>query len=84
MFRAAVGVVLIAYCSTMLFARRLPNLRWGGRVADGAVGMVGGAMVVFGGLTGPAPTLWCTLRGWHKDEQRSVFQVFDLPSIRRR
>ena len=78
MFRAAVGVVLIAYCSTMLFARRLPTLRRGGRLADGAVGMVGGVMGGLGGLTGPAPTLWCTLRGWHKDEQRSVFQVFNL------
>jgi hypothetical protein len=78
MFRAGVGVVLIAYCSAMLFARRLPILRWGGRVADGAVGAVGGTMGGLGGLTGPAPTLWCTLRGWHKDEQRSVFQVFNL------
>ena len=31
-----------------------------------------------GGLTGPAPTLWCGLRGWSKDEQRAVFQSFYL------
>ena len=31
-----------------------------------------------GGLTGPAPTLWTTLRGWDRDAQRAVFQVFNL------
>jgi len=78
LFRGGVGVVLVCYCSTMLFARRLPVLARGGRLADGAVGAVGGVMGGLGGLTGPAPTLWCTLRGWDKDAQRSVFQVFNL------
>jgi len=77
-FRASVGVVLIAFCATMLLAPRFPTLRRGGRLADGAVGAVGGVMGGLGGLTGPAPTLWCTLRGWDKDAQRSVFQVFNL------
>ena len=31
-----------------------------------------------GGLNGPAPTLWCSLRGWSRDEQRAVFQTFSL------
>lgn len=31
-----------------------------------------------GGLTGPAPMLWCTLRGWDRDGQRAVFQSFNL------
>ena len=31
-----------------------------------------------GGLTGPAPILWATLRGWDRDAQRAVFQVFNL------
>jgi uncharacterized membrane protein YfcA len=78
LFRGGVGVVLILYCSAMLFARRLPTVRRGGRLADGAVGTIGGVMGGLGGLVGPAPTLWCTLRGWDKDAQRSVFQVFFL------
>jgi uncharacterized membrane protein YfcA len=77
-FRGCVGVVLIGYSSAMLFARRLPALRRGGALADGAVGAIGGVMGGLGGLTGPAPTLWCTLRRWDKDVQRSVFQVFNL------
>ena len=31
-----------------------------------------------GGLTGPAPTLWSVLRGWDRDEQRAMFQAFNL------
>lgn len=30
-----------------------------------------------GGLSGPVPTLWATLRGWEKDSQRAVFQAFN-------
>ena len=30
------------------------------------------------GLTGPAPTLWCLLRGWDRDAQRAMFQTFNL------
>jgi uncharacterized protein len=33
-------------------------------------GLVGGAT----GLAGIVATIWCTLRGWPRDEQRTVFQ----------
>ena len=29
-------------------------------------------------LSGPAPTIWVQLRGWNKDEQRSVNQPFNM------
>ena len=50
----------------------------GGRFADGVSGLIGGVMGGLAGLTGPAPTLWCTLRGWDKDTQRCIFQNFNL------
>jgi uncharacterized membrane protein YfcA len=78
LFRGGVGVFLICYCSAMLMARHLPVITRGGRVSDGLVGWIGGIMGGVGGLTGPAPTLWCTLRGWDRDTQRSVFQSFNL------
>jgi len=78
MFKLGVGLVLVVYCPAMLMAARLPRLAAGGRGADAAVGWLGGAMSGFGGLPGPAPTLWCTLRGWPKDSQRAVFQSFNL------
>jgi uncharacterized membrane protein YfcA len=78
LFKFGVGMVLSIYCTAMLFITHLPKISHGGRLADGFVGMLGGAMSGFGGLPGPAPTLWCNLRGWPKDEQRTVFQAFNL------
>lgn len=77
-FKFAVGALLVVYCPAMLLAADLPRITTGGRAADGFVGMVGGVMGGLGGLTGPAPTLWCSMRGWAKDEQRAVFQSFNL------
>ena len=74
-FRGGVGLLLVVYCPAMLMARRLPRVR-GGVWGDMAAGWVGGVMGGIGGLAGPAPTLWCMLRGWDRDTQRAVFQTF--------
>lgn len=78
LFRGFVGLVLVVYCSAVLLARYLPAIAWGGPSMDAAVGAIGGLMGGLSGLTGPAPTLWCTLRGWDMDTQRAVFQSFNL------
>jgi uncharacterized membrane protein YfcA len=77
-FKACVGALLVVWCPAMLLARELPRISGGGRLADGVAGWLGGVMGGLGGLTGPAPILWCTLRGWDKDVQRSVFQSFNI------
>jgi uncharacterized membrane protein YfcA len=78
LFGVSVGALLSVYCPMMLFAHALPRIEGGGRLADGMAGFAGGVMGGLGGFTGPAPTLWCTLRGWSKDVQRAVFQSFNL------
>jgi uncharacterized membrane protein YfcA len=77
-FKLFVGFILVAYCPLMLFIGAAPRISTGGRLADSGVGLVGGVMGGLGGLNGPAPTLWCSLRGWSRDEQRAVFQTFSL------
>jgi uncharacterized protein len=77
-FKLVVGIILLVWCPTMLLLRDLPRVTGGGRWADAGAGWVGGVMGGLGGLTGPAPTLWCALRGWERDTQRAVFQVFNL------
>ncbi len=77
-FKFGVGLLLTLYCTAMLWITHIPRIAKGGRVADGVIGWVGGTMSGFGGLPGAVPTLWCTLRGWPKDEQRTVFQAFNL------
>jgi uncharacterized membrane protein YfcA len=75
-FRAAVGVFLIAYSSYMLARLSPAPVTAGGRPADGAAGLLGGIMEGLAGFSGSIATVWCNLRGWPKDEQRAVFQPF--------
>ena len=77
-FKAALGAFLVLWCPAMLLLRQPPRITWGGRWADGAAGFGGGVGGGIGGLTGPVPILWATLRGWPPDEQRSVFQAYNL------
>lgn len=77
-FRLFVGALLAVWCPVMLMSARLPRLRFGGRWADGVAGAAGGVMGPLGGFTGALPTLWCTLRGLDRDEQRSLIQNFNL------
>lgn len=73
-----VGVLLIFYSAWMGLVRRPPVVAGGGRMADAAVGFVGGAMGGLASLSGPAPTIWVQLRGWNKNEQRGVNQPFNM------
>ncbi|MGC7403952.1 sulfite exporter TauE/SafE family protein [Pandoraea pneumonica] len=75
-FRAGIGAILVVYCTILLLSAHLPRITHGGRAADGVVGFIGGLMGGIGGLVGVVPTLWCTLRGWDKDLQRAVMQLF--------
>jgi len=77
-FKLALGTLLIVWCSIMLLIAYMPPIRWGGRFLNGVAGWIGGILGGFGGFTGPIPTLWCTLRGWPKDQQRAVIQNFNL------
>jgi uncharacterized membrane protein YfcA len=78
MFRLYVGLFLIVFAGFMLMGGGRPKLMWGGRAADSLAGFGGGIMGGLAGLSGPLPIVWATLRGWSKDERRSVFQVFNL------
>ena len=85
LFRAFVGGLLVIWCPLMLMAGRLPRLRFPNRtterMADGLAGVSGGLMGPLGGFTGALPTLWCTLRGFEKDQQRAVIQNFNLAML---
>lgn len=81
LFKLALGTVLAVFCPIMLVSSSLPTVAAGGRLADGVVGAVGGFMGGIGGFTGVVPTLWCTLRGMAKDEQRAVIQNFNLAAL---
>lgn len=81
LFKLVLGAFLVIWCPTMLWVRHIPPIRAGGRIADGTSGLLGGIMGGIGGFTGVVPTLWCTLRRYDKDEQRSIIQNFNLATL---
>jgi uncharacterized protein len=72
--RAAVGVVLVAFSLYSLLRPRLGSVAGVGPLADGAAGFASGIVGGATGLAGILPTIWASVRGWTKDEQRAVFQ----------
>lgn len=72
--RAIVGVVLVAFSLYSLMRPKLPPMTAAGAMADGGAGVMSGIVGGATGLAGILPTIWASLRGWAKDEQRAVFQ----------
>lgn len=78
LFKLVLGSLLVLTCPALLLASELPRVHVGGRIADGLAGLGGGILGGLGGYTGVIPTLWTTLRGLPKDEQRAIIQNFNL------
>jgi uncharacterized protein len=76
--KIGIGVLLLTFSVHMLVCRSRSGIAWGGHFADTVVGFGGGLLGGLAGLSGPLPTMWATIRGWPKDESRSVFQAFNL------
>jgi len=68
-----VGSVLILFSLYSLKRPQFAPLR-AGKTADGVIGVLNGVIGGATGLAGIVITIWCTLRGWPRDEQRTVFQ----------
>jgi uncharacterized membrane protein YfcA len=62
----------------VLMRKRQTASAWGGKVADGAVGFGGGILGGLTGLSGVFPVIWTDVRGWSKEQRRSVLQFFNL------
>ncbi len=77
-FRFFLGCFLLVYSPLALLVPHGYAFRGGGRAADAAAGFAGGVLGGIGGMSGPIPTLWTTVRGWDKDLQRGVLQAFNI------
>jgi hypothetical protein len=78
--RTGVGVLLLAY-GTYGLAR--PHVRplHVGVAADTTVGVFNGLLSGLTGLPGVIVTVWCQMRGWPKDRQRTTFQPVILATL---
>ena len=77
-FKLSVGVLLLIFPAALYLNRRPLAFRFGGRIADGAIGFAGGILGGLAGLSGPLPILWANVRGWNKHERRGIFQIFNF------
>ena len=74
MFEIGVGIFLCVYSFYALFRPAMGAVTAGGGAADAAVGFLNGVLAGITGLAGILVTIWCGLRGWPKDQQRTIFQ----------
>jgi uncharacterized protein len=72
--RMGVGGFLVLYSLYALFRPAMAPVKAGGAAADATVGFLNGVLGGITGLAGILVTIWCGLRGWPKDLQRTVFQ----------
>jgi uncharacterized membrane protein YfcA len=72
--RAGVGVFLVLYSLYAFFRPALKPVTGGGAAADAGIGFLNGVLGGMTGLAGILVTIWSGLRGWPKDQQRTVFQ----------
>lgn len=72
--RLAIGVIPVTFSLYSLIRPKLPSASGMGRVTDGVMGVVNGALGGATGLAGIVATVWCGVRGWPPPEQRAVFQ----------
>ncbi len=78
LFRIGVGVFLVGYSCYVLLRRGQIKSDWGGSTADGVIGFGGGILGGIAGLSGVFPIIWTDIRGWIKEERRSVVQSFNI------
>jgi uncharacterized membrane protein YfcA len=78
LFKFGLGLFLLVYCPLLLLLPTGYIWPHGGRLADGASGLIGGVLGGIGGMSGAVPALWTTIRGWDKDTQRGVMQAFNI------
>ena len=72
--KAGIGVVLVLYSLYVLAGPKTASVTAGGAAADAGVGFLNGVLGGTTGLAGIVVTVWCGLRGWPKDRQRTIFQ----------
>jgi uncharacterized membrane protein YfcA len=69
-----VGAFLVLYSLYALFRPAMAPVTAGGAAADAGIGFLNGVLGGITGLAGILVTIWCGLRGWPKEVQRTVFQ----------
>jgi uncharacterized membrane protein YfcA len=77
LFKLGIGILLIVYPGYVLVRKRQTASAFGGKLADSVAGFGGGVLGGLTGLSGVFPVIWTDVRGWSKEQRRSVLQFFN-------
>ncbi len=78
LFKLGMGSFLVIYSAYVLARRGGISSGFGGNMADGIAGFGGGVLGGLTGLSGVLPVVWTDIRGWTKEQRRSVVQTFNM------
>jgi uncharacterized protein len=78
LFKLVIGCFLVVYPAYVLMRKRQIKSAWGGVAANGIVGFGGGVLGGLTGLSGVLPIVWTDIRGWSKEQRRSVVQFYNM------
>ncbi len=77
LYAAVLGAIVTGYGGYVLLRRQTGPVR-GAAWHDALAGALGGVIGGLSGAPGLAVTIWCSMRGWDKVQQRAVYQPFIL------
>ncbi len=78
LFKFVIGCFLVVYPAYVLMRKRQIKSAWGGTAANGIIGFGGGILGGLTGLSGVLPIVWADIRGWSKEQRRSVVQFYNM------
>ncbi len=76
--KLSIGLFLILYTGYLLGTKTPFRVTINNPFVDGVVGIIGGVLGGMAGLSGPAPLIWCQMRGLAKEIQRAIYQPFNM------
>ena len=72
-----IGIFLSLY-GVVTLVRPMTTVKWGSALCDTIVGSTGGIIGPLVAFPGAFVAIWCSVRGWDKATQRSIYQPYIL------
>lgn len=78
MLKLLVGLMLAMFGGFFIAKPSFKRLQKDHKLADSAVGFIGGVLGALAWLSGALSTIWSVIHNWYRSEQRAVLQPFNV------